>query len=183
MDNHRKAHIKGNDHATVDGEKREHTGKDHSFNVSGTLHLKAGTAWLSDSGTELHIKAGQKAVIEAGAEITLKAGGSFVKIDPSGVAMGGAAIKLNAGGSPGKGSGQKVQVPEMPGLVEKNAGAVAPAEIADVGQRANAEPKPVVAHRLKQARMNRAAVVEQCQEQPDGSCPLSNCPCGKAQQV
>ena len=177
------SHIKGNDHNTVDGEKREQTGKDHSFNVTGTLHLKAGTAWLSDAGTELHIKAGQKCVIEAGAEITLKAGGSFVKIDPSGVAMGGAAIKMNAGGSPGKGSGQKVKVPEMPGLVEKNGGAVAPVEIADVGQRANAEPKPVVAHRLKQARMKRSAVVEQCQEQPDGSCPLSNCPCGKAQQA
>ncbi|MDV3502202.1 type VI secretion system Vgr family protein, partial [Marinobacter sp. M-5] len=176
-------HIKGDDHCTVDGEKREQTGKDHSFNVTGTLHLKAGTAWLSDSGTELHIKAGQKAVIEAGAEITLKAGGSFVKIDPSGVAMGGAAIKMNAGGSPGKGGGQKVQVPEMPGLVEKNGGAVAPVEIADVVRRANAEPKPVVAHRLKQARMKRSAVVEQCQEQPDGSCPLNNCPCGKAQQA
>ena len=59
----------------------------------------------------------KKAVIEAGAEITLKAGGSFVKIDPSGVAMGGASIKMNAGGAAGKGSGQKVQVPEMPGLV------------------------------------------------------------------
>src|SRR5690606_6279672 len=59
-------------------------------------------------------------VIEAGAEITLKAGGSFVKIDPSGVALGGASIKLNAGGAAGKGSGQKVQVPERPGLVEKS---------------------------------------------------------------
>jgi len=183
VDNHRKAHIKGNDHVTVDGEKRHQTGKDHSFNVTGTLHLKAGTAWLSDSGTELHIRAGQKAVIEAGAEITLKAGGSFVKIDSSGVAMGGAVIKLNAGDSPGKGSGQKVQVPEMPGLVERNGGAVAPVKIEDVGRRANAEPKPVVAHRLRQARMNRVAVVEQCQEQPDGSCLLTHCPCGKAQQV
>src|SRR5690606_16656969 len=89
-------------------------------NVTGTLHLKAGTAWLSDSGTELHIKAGQKAVIEAGAEITLKAGGSFVKIDPSGVALGGASIKLNAGGAAGKGSGQKVPVPDRPGWVEKS---------------------------------------------------------------
>ncbi|MDO6441004.1 type VI secretion system Vgr family protein [Marinobacter sp. 2_MG-2023] len=108
-------HIKGNEHQTIDGEKREQTGKDHSFNVTGTLHLKAGTAWLSDSGTELHIKAGQNAVIEAGAEITLKAGGSFVKIDPSGVAIGGAAIKMNAGGAAGTGSGQKVAVPEIPG--------------------------------------------------------------------
>ncbi|PFG09325.1 Rhs element Vgr protein [Marinobacter sp. LV10MA510-1] len=121
------SHVKANKHETIGGEKRERTGKDHSFSVTGTLHLKAG--------------------------------GSFVKIDPSGVSMGGAAIKMNAGG------------------------AVAPVQLADVGQRPNAKPKPIVAHRLKQARMNRSAVVEQCQERPDGSCPLSNCPCGRAQQL
>ena len=177
------SHVKANEHETIGGEKREHTGEDHSFSVTGTLHVKAGNAWLNEAGTELHIKAGQKVVVEAGAEITLKAGGSFVKIDSSGVSMGGAAIKINAGGAAGKGSGQKIQVPEMPGLVDKNGGAVAPVKLADVGQRANAEPKPIVAHRLKQARMNRSAVVEQCQERPDGSCPLSNCPCGRAQQL
>ncbi|EAZ98325.1 type VI secretion system Vgr family protein [Marinobacter sp. ELB17] len=179
----RLSHVKANEHETIGGEKREHTGKNHSFSVTGTLHLKAGSAWLNEAGTELHIKAGQKVVVEAGAEITLKAGGSFIKIDPSGVSMGGAAIKMNAGGSAGGGSGQKIQVPEMPGLVDKNGGAVAPVQLADVGQRANAEPNPVVAHRLKQARMNRSAVVEQCQERPDGSCPLNNCPCGRAQQL
>ncbi|MEQ5816053.1 type VI secretion system tip protein VgrG [Marinobacter sp. NFXS11] len=173
--NDRKAHIKGNDHATVNGEKREKTGKDRSFNVTGTLHLKAGTAWLTDSGTELHIKAGQKAVIEAGAEITLKAGGSFVKIDPSGVAMGGAAIKLNAGGSPGKGSGQKVQVPEMPGLVGKNGGAVAPVKMADVGQRPLAER--VDRNTLLTAAAERAPATKICQKKLDGSCNVDNCPC------
>lgn len=183
VENNRFSHTKGNSHHTVDGEKRELTGKDHSFNVSGTLHLKAGTAWISDSGTELHIKAGQKAVIEAGAEITLKAGGSFVKIDPAGVAIGGASIKVNAGGAAGKGSGQKVQVPEMPGLVTAAGGVVAPVALAEVGQRKDAEPKAIVVHRLRQAKQNRFAVVEQCQEQPDGTCPLSHCPCGKTESV
>ncbi|EON90580.1 ImpA family type VI secretion-associated protein [Marinobacter lipolyticus SM19] len=167
VDNHRKAHIKGNDHATVDGEKREQTGKDHSFNVTGTLHLKAGTAWLSDSGTELHIKAGQKAVIEAGAEITLKAGGSFVKIDPSGVAMDGAAIKLNAGGSPGKGSGQKVQVPEMPGLVEKNGGAVAPVDLAETPQRPMAKPDQIRA--IKNAANQGKGICQVCSPESQGA--------------
>ena len=183
VENNRFSHTKGNSHHTVDGEKREQTGKDHSFNVTGTLHLKAGTAWLSDSGTELHIKAGQKTVIEAGAEITLKAGGSFVKIDPSGVALGGASIKMNAGGAGGKGSGQKVQVPERPGLVTAAGGVVAPVALAEVDQRLDAEPKAIVAHRLKQARMQGTAIVEQCQQQPDGSCPLGNCPCGKNQSA
>ncbi|MCL7942983.1 type VI secretion system tip protein TssI/VgrG [Marinobacter sp. ATCH36] len=167
VDNHRKAHIKGNDHTTVDGEKREQTGKDHNFNVTGTLHLKAGTAWLSDSGTELHIKAGQKAVIEAGAEITLKAGGSFVKIDPSGVAMGGAAIKLNAGGSPGKGSGQTVQVPEMPGLVEKNGGAVAPVDLPETPQRSMAKPDQIRA--IKNAANQGKGICQVCSPESQGA--------------
>jgi len=173
--NNRFNHTKGNSHYTVDGEKREQIGTDHSFNVTGTLHLKAGTAWLSESGTELHIKAGQKAVIEAGAEISLKAGGSFVKIDPSGVAMGGAAIKLNAGGAPGKGSGQKVQVPEMPGLVDEHGGAVAPAEVADVGQRPLAER--VNRNTLLTAAAERAPATKICQKKQDGSCNVDNCPC------
>ncbi|GGC65211.1 type VI secretion system Vgr family protein [Marinobacter halophilus] len=183
VENNRFSHTKGYSHHTVDGEKREQTGKDHSFNVTGTLHLKAGTAWLSNAGTELHIKAGRKVVIEAGAEITLKAGGSFVKIDPSGVALGGASIKMNAGGAGGKGSGQKVKVPERPGLVTAAGGVVAPVALAEDGQRIDAQPKAIVAHRLKQAKLNRTAVVEQCQQQPDGSCPLGNCPCGKSQSA
>ena len=79
-------------------------------------------------------------MIEAGAEITLKAGGSFVKIDPSGVAMGGASIKMNAGGAGGKGSGQKVQVPVRPGLVDAGGAYTEPAALATVGQRTNAQP-------------------------------------------
>ncbi|MBL3823364.1 MULTISPECIES: type VI secretion system Vgr family protein [unclassified Marinobacter] len=173
---HRFSHVKGSSHQTVAGEKREQSGKDHSFSVTGTLHLKAGTAWLTDSGTELHIKAGQKAVIEAGAEITLKAGGSFVKIDPSGVAMGGTVIKLNAGGAPGKGSGQKVQVPEMPGLVEKNGGGVAPVKLAEAPVRPIGKADETI-ELLEVAAVEDLALVDKCMEQPDGSCPLDHCPC------
>ncbi|WP_417545810.1 type VI secretion system Vgr family protein, partial [Marinobacter sp.] len=148
VENDRFSHVKGSKHQTTDGEKREHTGKDHSFSVTGSLHLKAGTAWLSNSGTELHIKAGQKAVIEAGAEITVKAGGSFLKIDPSGVAMSGASIKMNAGGSAGKGSGQKVQVPDMPGVVEmRGVVKAAPEKPPESPQRPWAKPDQIRAIR------------------------------------
>ncbi|MCC5884702.1 MAG: hypothetical protein JJU25_18950, partial [Halomonas sp.] len=53
-------------------------------------------------------------VIDAGAEITLKAGGSFLKLDPSGITIVGAQVKINSGGSPGSGSGQGAQPPELP---------------------------------------------------------------------
>ncbi|MGK0524699.1 MAG: type VI secretion system secreted protein VgrG, partial [Pseudomonadales bacterium] len=148
VENDRFSHIKGSKHQTIDGEKREQIGKDHGFSVTGSLHLKAGTAWLSESGTELHIKAGQKAVIEAGAEITLKAGGSFLKIDPTGVAIGGASIKMNAGGSAGKGSGQKVQIPEMPGVVEvRGVVKAAPEKLPELPQRPWSKPDQIRAIR------------------------------------
>mgnify|MGYP000663443128 CR=1 FL=1 len=171
------SHTKGSSHHTVDGEKRERTGKDHSFNVTGTLHLKAGTAWLSDSGTELHIKAGQKAVIEAGAEITLKAGGSFVKIDPAGVALGGASIRMNAGGSPGKGSGQQVRVPALPERVTDDGVSVAPAQLANVSQRSDATPSSRNRAALLVAASERAPAQQLCQKKPDGTCDVRDCPC------
>jgi len=168
VENERFSHVKGDTYQTTDGDKREQTGKDRSFNVTGTLHLKAGTAWLSDSGTELHIKAGQKVVIEAGAEITLKAGGSFVKIDPSGVSMSGVTIKLNAGGAAGKGSGQKVGVPEMPGLVEK-AGIVssAPEQLPESPQRPIAKPDQIRA--LKNAANQGKGICQVCSPESQGA--------------
>ncbi|WP_420916258.1 hypothetical protein [Pectobacterium carotovorum] len=63
------------------------------------------------------MKAGVKIVLEAGAELTLKVGGSFIKIDPSGVSVVGAAININSGGSAGNGSGWAGQIPILPGRV------------------------------------------------------------------
>ena len=57
-------------------------------------------------------------MLEAGAEITLKGGSSFVKVDPSGIKLVGPAIKLNAGGGAGSGSGWAGQVPVIPKRVE-----------------------------------------------------------------
>ncbi|PVY76248.1 Rhs element Vgr protein, partial [Tamilnaduibacter salinus] len=162
--------VKGNDHLTVDGEKREKVGKDHSFDVTGSLHLKAGTAWLTDSGQELHIKAGQKAVIEAGMEITLKAGGSFVKIDPSGVALTGPAIKLNMGGSPGSGTGQSVQAPAMPKTVGVSGEAVEPEALAETDQRPMADR--VNRDELFKAASSRSTATKLCENAPDEVCDV-----------
>jgi len=71
---------------------------------------------------------------------------------------------LNAGGSAGKGSGQRVQVPEMPGLVGKNGGAVGPVELAEVGQRGNLDP---VAQ--KNAFKKGKALTAICEDCGDGS--------------
>ncbi|MGY3925740.1 type VI secretion system Vgr family protein [Aeromonas simiae] len=118
IDNERVTRIKGSDHLTVEGEKRDHIKGDHSLSVDASMHQKLGQSLLVEAGREVHIKVGDKLVLEAGSEITLKGGGSFVKVDPSGVKLVGPAIKLNAGGGPGSGSGWAGKSPLQPKGVE-----------------------------------------------------------------
>ncbi|MEI4950866.1 type VI secretion system tip protein TssI/VgrG [Aeromonas caviae] len=118
IDNERVTRIKSNDHLTVNGEKRDHIKADYSLTVDASLHQKLGQSLLVEAGQEVHIKVGDKLVLEAGSEITLKGGGSFVKVDPSGIKLVGSAIKLNAGGSAGSGSGWDGKAPVVPKGVE-----------------------------------------------------------------
>jgi type VI secretion system secreted protein VgrG len=115
VQNDRISEIDNDDHHTVHGNRFEHTEGQQHLTVQGTLHIKAGQAWLSESGRELHIKAGHKVVLEASDELTLNAGGSFLKLDGGGVTMVGPKVRVNAGGSPGNGSGQAVEGPLLPG--------------------------------------------------------------------
>ncbi|MBW3783695.1 type VI secretion system tip protein VgrG [Aeromonas veronii] len=114
IDNERITRIKANDHLTVEGEKRDHIKADYSLTVDTSMHQKLGQSLLVEAGEEVHIHVGDKMVLEAGSEITLKGGSSFVKVDPSGIKLVGPDIKLNAGGSPGSGSGWAGQAPITP---------------------------------------------------------------------
>ncbi|EOC1765345.1 type VI secretion system Vgr family protein [Vibrio fluvialis] len=114
VENDRFTQIKNNQHLTVGGESCESVTGNRTLMVEGSLHVKTGSVWVNESGTEVHIKAGQKVVIEAGSEITVKAGGSFVKVDPAGVHLSGAGVNLNSGGSPGSGSGFSGQAATLP---------------------------------------------------------------------
>ncbi|WP_158107340.1 type VI secretion system Vgr family protein [Vibrio furnissii] len=118
VENDRFTQIKNNQHLTVGGESRESVTGNRTLMVEGSLHVKTGSVWVNESGTEVHIKAGQKVVIEAGSEITVKAGGSFVKVDPAGVHLSGAGVNLNSGGSPGSGSGFNGQAATLPGNLD-----------------------------------------------------------------
>ena len=103
-------------------------------------HVKLGTGQFIEAGSEIHYYAGNKVVIDAGMELTAKGGGSFLKLDPSGVTLSGPGIKINSGGSPGRGAGAR---PELPGDV--------------VGADSDAAGGPLVAAQ-KQA-LRRAAVM------------------------
>ncbi len=115
VQNDRIGEIGNDDHHTVHGNRFEYTEGQQHLTIDGTLHIKAGQAWLSESGRELHIKAGHKVVLEASDELTLNAGGSFIKLDGGGITLVGPSVRVNAGGNPGNGSGQAVEGPLLPG--------------------------------------------------------------------
>jgi type VI secretion system secreted protein VgrG len=95
----RKVEVRANDHLTV----------------ADKQHLKIGTGQFVEAGNEIHYYAGNKVVLDAGMELTAKGGGSFLKLDPGGVTLSGATIKINSGGAAGKGSGIKILGPILPG--------------------------------------------------------------------
>ncbi|WP_355661734.1 type VI secretion system Vgr family protein, partial [Halomonas salifodinae] len=115
IENDRISEVDNDEHHSVHGNRHEQSDGSQHLIVQGSLHLRAGQAWLSECGRELHIKAGHKVVLEAGSELTLNAGGSFLKLDGGGVTLSGPSVKINAGGSPGAGSGQAVEAPLLPG--------------------------------------------------------------------
>ncbi len=160
--NDRLSEIGNDDHHTVHGNRFEHTEGQQHLTVQGTLHVKAGQAWLSESGRELHIKAGHKVVLEASDELTLNAGGSFIKLDGGGITLVGPSVRVNAGGSPGNGSGQAVEGPLLPGRAVAEEHEVVP---------------PITHEALLEASAQEASILQLCQKQTDGSCPLADCPC------
>ncbi|WP_243411435.1 type VI secretion system Vgr family protein, partial [Marinobacter halophilus] len=141
VENNQFSHTKAAEHCTTDGESRVSVGDDCSQIIAGSFHQKTGRTMASEAGTEVHHKAGAKVVLDAGAELTISGGGSFIKLDPSGVTLSGAGIKINSGGSAGSGSGQSAAAPELPAVLGR-AGATMPQPpaLANVGQRKAASP-------------------------------------------
>jgi type VI secretion system secreted protein VgrG len=111
IDNFSYSTVKGEDHQTVHKDRKVELLSDDHLTVKGNSHRKINEKWLVRTGAETHLKSDIKTVLEAGTELTIKAGGSFIKIDPSGVTINGAKIKLNSGGSPGSGSGARPLLP------------------------------------------------------------------------
>jgi len=160
--------FKAEEHRTTHADRRTEIGANDHLTVGNSQHLKIGTGQFIEAGQEIHLSSGLKVVLEAGSELTFKAAGSFIKLDASGITMVGLLIRMNSGGSPGKGSGAS---PVLPGKVK--------AADADV-------PGAVLEHRLKQARFRPTPLIELCQKPKGGTpmqCPLANCPCRQAAQL
>ncbi len=90
--------ITGSHSLKVTGDVIEEFNGNHSSQVTQTLYLKA-----------------MQVVIEAAVGLTIKAGGSFITIDPSGIAISGVPIvQINSGGSALSGSAGSLVSPLSP---------------------------------------------------------------------
>ncbi|ESR00759.1 type IV secretion protein Rhs [Stutzerimonas chloritidismutans AW-1] len=106
--------FRAEEHRTTHADRKTEIRANDHLTVGNSQHLKIGTGQFIEAGQEIHLSSGLKVVLEAGSELTFKAAGSFMKLDASGITMVGPVIRMNSGGSPGKGSGA---APVLPGKV------------------------------------------------------------------
>ena len=86
--------INANQSIKIGGDAGEEVSGNKSVEATGNLYLK-----------------GANVVIEATASLTIKTPGGFVNISPAGVAIKGAMVLINSGGSAGSGSAAKLATP------------------------------------------------------------------------
>jgi type VI secretion system secreted protein VgrG len=103
--------LKAEEHRITHADRKVEARSNDHLTVASTQHIKLGSAQFTEAGNEIHYHAGSKVVIEAGMELTAKGGGSWLKLDPGGVTLSGAMIKINSGGAPGVGSGIAILLP------------------------------------------------------------------------
>ncbi|WP_313525636.1 type VI secretion system Vgr family protein [Stutzerimonas kunmingensis] len=141
--------FKAEEHRTTHADRKSEIRANDHLTVGNTLHLKIGAGQFVEAGSEIHYYAGSKVVIDAGMELTASGGGSFLKLDPSGVTLSGATIKMNSGGSAGTGSGVNVIAPRIPWAADQD--------------KAGAKPKLALANtQLQLARKARQIAASRC---------------------
>jgi len=112
--------FRAEEHRTTHADRKTEIRANDHLTVGNSQHLKIGTGQFIEAGNEIHYYAGSKVVIDAGMELTASGGGSFLKLDPSGVTLSGATIKMNSGGAAGTGSGVNVVAPQVLWAADQN---------------------------------------------------------------
>ncbi|MBK3870249.1 type VI secretion system tip protein VgrG [Pseudomonas stutzeri] len=141
--------FRAEEHRTTHADRKTEVRANDHLTVGNSQHVKIGTGQFIEAGNEIHYYAGSKVVIDAGMELTASGGGSFLKLDPSGVTLSGATIKMNSGGSAGTGSGVNVIAPRIPWAADQD--------------KAGAKPKLALANtQLQLARKARQIAASRC---------------------
>ncbi|MBK8258845.1 MAG: hypothetical protein IPK82_40075 [Polyangiaceae bacterium] len=106
--------IEGNSHEHVIGNKNGRIDKSLSLMVLDDTDEEVKGRYGLKSGKALHIVSGETLVGEA-QDVTIKSAGGFIRIDSAGVTVVGTVVKINNGGSAGKGLGPTTVDPADPG--------------------------------------------------------------------
>ncbi|RYJ60839.1 type VI secretion system tip protein VgrG [Pseudomonas songnenensis] len=147
--------FKGEEHRTTNADRKTEVRASDHLTVGNTQHLKIGAGQFIEAGNEIHYYAGSKVVIDAGMELTASGGGSFLKLDPSGVTLSGATIKMNSGGAAGTGSGVNVVAPQVPWAADQNKAGAKP-------KLALANTQLQLARKARQIGASRCPICEAC---------------------
>ena len=152
--------FRAEEHRTTHGDRKTEVRASDHLIVGDTQHVRVGNGQFIEAGDEIHYYAGSKVVIDAGMELTASGGGSFLKLDPSGVTVSGATIKMNSGGAPGSGSGLKVLASALPNAAGKARAGAKP-------KLALANTQLMMARKARQIGASRCPICEACR---DGVC-------------
>jgi len=152
--------FRAEEHRTTHGDRKTEIRASDHLTVGDTQHVRIGSGQFIEAGDEIHYYAGSKVVIDAGMELTASGGGSFLKLDPSGVTVSGATIKMNSGGAPGSGSGLKVLASALPNAADKARAGAKP-------KLALANTQLMMARKARQIGASRCPICEACR---DGIC-------------
>ncbi|MBX3443881.1 MAG: type VI secretion system tip protein VgrG [Planctomyces sp.] len=112
-----RAKVDGGSHLSISGDSLTKVDGSVGLQIGGDFACKAGKNWAVEAGLNGHLKTGMNLVLEA-ATITLKGAGGFITIDPSGVSIQGALVKINSGGAATPGHGCVVQSPQSAKFTE-----------------------------------------------------------------
>jgi len=145
------------EHRTVHADRKVEARSNDHLTVATTRHVKVGVGQFVEASSEIHYYAGSKVVIDAGLELTAVGGGSFLKLDPGGVTLSGAAIKINSGGAPGVGTGIGILLPMIPGAADQDKAGEKP-------QLALANVQLQMARKARQIGASRCPICEACRE-------------------
>jgi len=106
--------VGGDSHLIIKGKHSEKVDGNVSTEVGGNHHTKVGGNIAQEAGAmgEIHIKSGMKIILEAGMQLSIVGPGGFIDIGPAGVTIQGIMVKINSGGSKGKGGGCKPEKPK-----------------------------------------------------------------------
>ncbi|AKT42611.1 type VI secretion system tip protein TssI/VgrG [Chondromyces crocatus] len=169
---HRRERVEGDDHLIVKGSRRHTIDGNRSLTVAQERHQKIEGRYASKANEQLHVVAGETLVGEGADDVTLKGPGGFLRMDASGITIKGTVVKINVGGSPGRGRGSR---PELPALAlqapkaEVQAGATKAAGPSRAMVQEGAKPDTPKAERLAARKQLIADARARAEELPPNS--------------